>query len=130
MGYLPTQLHTLKSITQLAGLELAKPDMRKAQAVVLIILLSCFAYVGITGEGRARIIAVATAIVFAAVAYGSVLREQMYRKVRRPGTSIFSLDTMLRATVTREFPYSIMLFLGLLAFVGFMIAMDELGQLQ
>jgi hypothetical protein len=71
-----------------------------------------------------------TAIVFAAVAYGSFLQEQMYRKALRPGASIFSLETMFRATFTREFLYSIVLFLGLLAFVGFIIAMDELGQLQ
>ncbi|MET4206574.1 hypothetical protein [Bradyrhizobium sp. LA2.1] len=124
------QLRTLKSIVNLDGPEPAKPNMRKAQIVVLIILFSCFAYLGITGEGRARIIAVVTAIVFAAVAYGSFLQEQMYRKALRPGASIFSLETMFRATLTREFLYSIVLFLGLLAFVGFIIAMDELGQLQ
>jgi len=123
-------LRTLKSIVNLNGLEPAKLNMRKAQIVVLIILFSCFAYLGITGEGRARIIAVVTAIVFAAVAYGSFLQEQMYRKALRPGASIFSLETMFRATFTREFLYSIVLFLGLLAFVGFIIAMDELGQLQ
>lgn len=124
------QLRTLKSIVNLNGPEPAKPNMRKAQIVVLIILFSCFAYLGITGEGRARIIAVVTAIVFAAVAYGSFLQEQMHRKALRPGASIFSLETMFRATLTREFLYSIVLFLGLLAFVGFIIAMDELGQLQ
>ena len=110
-------------------MELANPDMRKAEVVALIILFSCFAYLAITGEGRARIIAVATAIVFAAVAYGSVLQEKMYGNARRPGTSIFSLETMFRVLFTRELYYFILLFLGLMAFVGFIIAMDERGYL-
>jgi hypothetical protein len=103
--------------------------MRKAEGVVLIILLTSFAYLGITAEGRGRIVAVATIIVFAAVAYGSVLQERMYRKVRRPGTSVFSLETMFRVLFTREFFYSLLLFLGVMAFVSFIIAMDERGYL-
>ena len=104
--------------------------MRKAEVVVLIVLFSSFAYLGITGERRARIMAVATAVVFAALAYGSVLDERMCRKARRPGTSIFSIGTMFRAISTREFLYSIWLFLGTMAFVSFIIAMDGLGYLK
>jgi hypothetical protein len=58
--------------------KLANPNIRKAEVVVLIILFSPFGYFAITGEGRARIIAVATAVVLATLAYGSFLQEQMY----------------------------------------------------
>jgi hypothetical protein len=99
--------------------------MRKAEVVVLTIMFSSFAYLGITAEGRGRIIAVATIIVFAAVAYSSYLLERMYRKARRPDTSIFAPETMTRALFTREFLYFILLGLGTIAFASFIVAMDE-----
>jgi hypothetical protein len=104
--------------------------MRRVEVVVLIILFSSFAYLGITTEGRARIISVATAIVFAAVAYGSYLQEKMYRKARRPGTSLFAPETMVRAIFTREFVYFILVFVGMMAFASFIVALDEWGYLR
>ena len=98
--------------------------MRRAELVVLIILFSSFAYLGITSDGRGRIISVATAIIFAAVAYGSYLQEEMYRKARRPGTSVFSLETMVRAIFTREFFYFILVLAGMMAFASFLVALD------
>ena len=104
--------------------------MRRAEVVVLAILFSAFVYLGIKGEGRVRIIAVATAVVFAALAYGSVLMERMYRKARRPGMSVFSLHTMFRAISTREFLYFVLLSLGTIGLASFIIAMDKLGYFQ
>jgi hypothetical protein len=107
-----------------------KIRMRKAEVVVLIILFSSFVYLGITTEGRERIIAVATMVVFAAVAYGSYSQEKMYRKARRPGTSIFAPMTVVRAILTREFFYFILVAGGMIAFASFMVAMDDRGYLR
>jgi len=104
--------------------------MRKAEVVVLIILFSSFVYLGITTEGRERIIAVATMVVFAAVAYGSYSQEKMYRKASRPGTSIFAPMTVVRAILTREFFYFILVAGGMIAFASFMVAMDDRGYLR
>jgi hypothetical protein len=38
------------------------PDMRKAEIVVLIILFSAFAYLGVKEEGRNRLVGVATIV--------------------------------------------------------------------
>ena len=78
---------------------------------------------------RRSTIAFAMMAVFAALVYGSVLQERAYRKARRPGASIFSIATMLRALFTREMLYLGLLMLGLFAFVGFIIALDEAGYL-
>lgn len=103
--------------------------MRKAEIVVLIILFSAFAYLGVKEEGRNRLVAVATIVVFAALAYGSVLQERMYRKARKPGSSIFSVGTMFRALFTRESLYFLLLLLGVIAFASFIKVMDEGGYL-
>jgi hypothetical protein len=103
--------------------------MRKLEIIVVIVLFSAFAYLGIKEEGRNRLVAFATMAVFAALVYGSVLQERAYRKALRPGASIFSIATMLRALFTREMLYFGLLMLGLFAFVGFIVAMDEAGYL-
>jgi hypothetical protein len=103
--------------------------MRKLEIIVVIVLFSAFAYLGIKEEGRNRLVAFATMAVFAALVYGSVLQERAYRKARRPGASIFSIATMLRALFTREMLYFGLLMLGVFAFVGFIVAMDEAGYL-
>ena len=92
--------------------------MRKAEIVVLIILIMAFSYLGMTAGGRGRIIAVVSMIIFAALACGSYLLERMYRKARRPGSSIFAPETMLRAAHTREFVYFTLLSLGTVSMCG------------
>lgn len=111
----------------LHGLGLANPDMRKLEIIVLIVLFSAFAYLGIQEEGRGGLKAFAIMAVLAALVYGSVLQERAYRKAHRPGASIFSIPTMLRVLATREMLYFGLLMLGLVTFVGFIVAVDEAG---
>ena len=65
-----------------------------------------------------------------AVAYGCYLQEKMYRKARRSGTSIFALETMVRVIFTREFLYFILVFVGMIAFASFIVALDEWGYVR
>ena len=77
--------------------------------------------------GRGRRVAFAAIAVFAALVYGSVRQERAYRKARRPGASLFSIATMLRALSTREMLCFGLLMLGLVAFAGLIVAADEAG---
>jgi hypothetical protein len=104
--------------------------MPKAQIVVLIILFTALAYVGVVDEGRNRLVAVATIAIFAALVYGGVLQDRARSKAYRPGTSIFSIGAMIRALFTRETFYLVLLTLAIAALAGTMIVLDEAGYLS
>jgi hypothetical protein len=104
--------------------------MRKAQIVVLIVLFTALAYVGVVEGGRNRLVAVATIAIFAALAYGGVLQDRARSKAYGPGTSIFSIGALFRGLSTTETFYFVLLTLAMAAFAGTMIALDTAGYLS
>jgi hypothetical protein len=104
--------------------------MQKAEIVVLVILFTALAYVGVVEEGRNRIVAFATIAIFAGLVYGGILQDQARSKAYGPGTSIFSVGAMFRALFTKEMFYFVLLTLAMAAFAGTMIALDSAGYLS
>ena len=104
--------------------------MRKAETIVLIILFTALAYVGVVEEGRNRLVAVATIAIFAGLVYGGVLQDRARSKAYGPGTSIFSVGAMFRMLFTKEMFYFVLLTLAMAAFAGTMIALDSTGYLS
>ncbi len=94
--------------------------MPRAQIVVLIILFAALGYAGFVEEGRNRLVTAVTIIILAALVYGGVLQDRARRKAYGPGTSIFSMTAMVRALLTREKFYFVLLMLAISAFVGWL----------
>jgi len=78
---------------------------------------------------RDIVYAIATVLVFAAVAFFGVLQDRARRRTYGPGTSKFSVPAMLRATFTKETFYALVLLLGVVEFVGALFALDQAGYL-